>query len=228
MNYRDADLIDALAAEYVLGTLQSRARDRFEALLRDSPAVRAAVWHWESQLGALGSHLRPVEPPMAIWQAIARRIAPPRTISSLRGTRFWQGCSAFATAAALTFAVLLTSVPTEHADRVALFANTQQAPQWLVSIDSRSGRLTSRALNTAAVQADRDYELWMLPGAGAPPRSLGVLPANGHTLERDLPASMNQSLRATATLAISLEPTGGSPTGAPTGPVLFQAQLFEL
>lgn len=227
MNYHKADLVDALAAEYVLGTLQSRARDRFEALLRDMPAIRAAVWHWESQFGALGSHLRPVEPPLAIWQAIARRIAVP-VARPLRRSHFWQGWSALATAAALWLAVLLVSAQPQHADRVALFANAQQQPQWLVSVDSRSGRLTTRALNAAAAQADRDYELWVLPAAGSAPRSLGLLPADGHAVARSLPASMNRSLRTAAALAISLEPAGGSPTGAPTGPVLFQAQLFEL
>lgn len=229
MNYHQPALIDALAAEYVLGTLHGRARDRFEILLRDLPAVRAAVWRWENRFGALGTQLSPVTPPAAVWQAIARRIAPTANVISMPRARFWQAWSALATAAALVLALLLvSSTPATRTDHVALFADTQAQPQWLVSLDSHSGRLTVRALNVAAAQADRDYELWMLPEGGAAPRSLGLLPAAGRAVDRQLPAALNASLRNAAGLAISLEPAGGSPTGAPTGPVLFQAPLLQL
>ena len=35
-------------------------------------------------------------------------------------------------------------------------------------------------------------------------------------------------VRPSAALAVSLEPPGGSPTGKPTGPVLYQGRLLAL
>ena len=55
MNYRDPQLIDQLAGEYVLGTLTGAPRARFERLLRERADVRSAVWRWESYLGGLSS-----------------------------------------------------------------------------------------------------------------------------------------------------------------------------
>ena len=37
-----------------------------------------------------------------------------------------------------------------------------------------------------------------------------------------------QVLRRSRTLAVSLEPAGGSPTGQPTGPVLYQVRMVTL
>lgn len=36
-----------------------------------------------------------------------------------------------------------------------------------------------------------------------------------------------RTLEASSTLAVSLEPAGGSPTGSPTGPVLYTALLVR-
>jgi anti-sigma-K factor RskA len=69
------------------------------------------------------------------------------------------------------------------------------------------------------VQTDRVLELWAVPGSGAP-RSLGLISASGATV-----VSKAQQLKGAAALAVSLEPTGGSPTGAPTGPVLYVGKL---
>jgi anti-sigma-K factor RskA len=56
------------------------------------------------------------------------------------------------------------------------------------------------------------YELWLIEGDNAPV-SLGLI--EGPSVERPV-----GNMPAGAILAISLEPSGGSTTGAPTGPVL--------
>jgi anti-sigma-K factor RskA len=71
--------------------------------------------------------------------------------------------------------------------------------------------------------AGKSYELWGLPDGGAPV-SLGLLPASGE-VRRDLVAAQRVALAASTKVAVSLEPAGGSPTGAPTGPVLYVAEL---
>jgi anti-sigma-K factor RskA len=43
-----------------------------------------------------------------------------------------------------------------------------------------------------------------------------------------VPAALKDRLSATAALAVSLEPPGGSPTGLPTGPVIASGKLTKL
>jgi anti-sigma-K factor RskA len=69
------------------------------------------------------------------------------------------------------------------------------------------------------MEANRSLELWSLPPQGAP-RSLGLIAADKATV-----VQRGKVLDGTAAFAVSLEPAGGSPTGAPTGPVLYVGKL---
>ena len=82
----------------------------------------------------------------------------------------------------------------------------------------------TRTLAPVSLGSDRVLELWSVPPQGNP-RSLGLIAANGVTvLRRDqLPATLVKG--GTAALAVSVEPPGGSPTGVPTGPVVFAGKL---
>jgi anti-sigma-K factor RskA len=66
-------------------------------------------------------------------------------------------------------------------------------------------------------------ELWVIPSDGKP-RSLGTMP-NGKQMHMRLANALAQLLTQGATIAISVEPRGGSPTGAPTGPVVASGAL---
>ena len=90
---------------------------------------------------------------------------------------------------------------------------------WRIEIDRDRGRLGVVADRPYALTASQVHELWALPGAGRAPVSLGLLPQSGR-LERELTAAQRDAIAVAPQLAVSLEPAGGSPTGAPTGPVL--------
>ena len=66
--------------------------------------------------------------------------------------------------------------------------------------------------------------LWPRDGV---PRSLGVL-APAEATQIDLKAQVREHFADGAVLAISMEPEGGSPTGAPTGPVVATGKLLPL
>jgi anti-sigma-K factor RskA len=74
-----------------------------------------------------------------------------------------------------------------------------------------------RAVTAATPPRDRAFELWAIAPGATRPRSLGVIPPDGELKLFPLPSD----LRDGATLAISIEPIGGSPTQQPTGPVVF-------
>jgi len=79
--------------------------------------------------------------------------------------------------------------------------------------------MVTRPLVEVSLEAQRALELWAVPASGAP-RSLGLISATSATVLR-----RGRLLDGAAALAVSLEPTGGSPTGAPTGPILFVGKL---
>jgi anti-sigma-K factor RskA len=226
--------IEMLAAEYALGSLRGSARRRFERWIMESARVREEVWFWEQKLNPLSTEVPEVSPPASVWGAVEQRLWPevpgasrPRTSAS--NDWFWPGWSLVATAAVLVMAVMLLQ-PSPEPSGSQLSGAIVQAdtsdPLWLVSESGRNNLLKLRSVAASAAKAGKDYELWIVPGNGQP-LSLGVIPV-GDVYQVTLTDKARQALSQSRTLAISLEPAGGSPTGAPTGPILHVAQLYEL
>ena len=103
-------------------------------------------------------------------------------------------------------------------------AKTQQ-PVLLVSAGRDSNELVVRMIVDQTLAENQALELWALPPQGNP-RSLGLVNAAGRTSIR-LAASTGEALGAVPALAVSLEPRGGSPTGLPTGPVLYSGPFVR-
>ncbi len=231
MDYSRPDLADRLAAAYVIGTLRGAARRRFEALLPAHAGLRAAVRAWQDRLMPLTAALPPQRPSPQVWRRIEARIAAAPPAAALRWwarLAFWRGISALATVAAVSLAVLLASPPPVQPPIVVVMNATAPAPgapgavvpaSFVASISGDGRSVVTRPLTPVALQADRVLELWAAAGSAAP-RSLGLISASGATVVRraSLPPGTDH-------LAVSLEPPGGSPTGAPTGPVLFVGRL---
>lgn len=239
MRYTDPQLVQRLAAEYVLGTLSGRARRRFERLMTESYHVRSAVWHWERQLSPLAQATSSVQPRPRVWEQVLQRTGAAQTDHESIGVRWferlglWRGLSLVATAAAVVLAVLLARTPTEVVappaqQYVAVVNGAQSQPLWLVRADVQQGRLAIRSINATAPAPTNSYELWILPAGGAAPRSLGLLPTGTASVDAELPVELRQLLASAQGLAVSLEPAGGSPTGAPTGPVVYQAAILSI
>jgi anti-sigma-K factor RskA len=241
VNLFNGQLPDRLAAEYVLGTLTGAARRRFDTLLPAHPVLRAAVTDWEARLLPMALGAPAVDPSAKLWDAIESRLgwqgdgasAPAMAVRpatagapgsaskstvSPRKLRFWRAFSALASLVALLLAMLMRLAPAEAPMIVVLHATT--GTQTLVAGLSPDRReLSIQPLQRVALTQAQSLELWALPKAGAP-SSLGVISAEKLTAlsRRTLP-------KDTKALAVSLEPLGGSPTGAPTGPVLFVGDL---
>ena len=107
---------------------------------------------------------------------------------------------------------------------VAVLTSVGGEPFWLLSTGT-ADRLAVHPVQELA-PTPQAHELWLLPSDGAAPISLGVLDPQGDT-RRPLPADVAARLTPGAGLAVSLEPAGGSPTGAPTGPITYRGQLIE-
>jgi anti-sigma-K factor RskA len=71
------------------------------------------------------------------------------------------------------------------------------------------------------------WELWMLPGGSAAPVSLGLVSLDTVQVVK-LPPALAGKMAGAWGMAMSVEPAGGSPTGAPTGPVIFKGQCVKV
>jgi anti-sigma-K factor RskA len=217
------EIIDRLASEYVLGTLRGPARRRFERWRASAPPVDQRCRFWEERLMRLARDLTPVQPPSHVWMAIQRRlnVAAPRPL--LRRMR------SFALAASVVLVVGVAgllywhSLQTVRATVVATISAKSGQHVWELEVFGNLDRLVAHAANLPARPAGSDYELWALPKGGAPV-SLGVLPALG-TTSRTLTAIQKAALASSSQVAVSIEPRGGSPTGQPTGDIVFTAPL---
>jgi anti-sigma-K factor RskA len=115
--------------------------------------------------------------------------------------------------------------PPAHVPRlVAVLQQEPSSPAFLLTIDPAARTLTARRI-AAKAQAGHSYELWVL-GAQAKPRALGLVGDAEYT-QRRLPSDFNVDAMRRARYEISFEPTGGSKSGAPTGPILFTGTLVE-
>jgi anti-sigma-K factor RskA len=231
MDYARPERAEALAAQYAAGTLRGPARRRFESLLAGHPGLRASVGDWERRLMPLSVAIEPEAPPPRVWERIEQRLWPQERASRApwwQRLGLWRGASALATAAAVAMAVLVVR-PAVSPPPVIVVLQGQGGPGagnagFVASFAGDGRSLVTRPLLPVNVAQDRALELWALPPQGAP-RSLGLISSDAVTvLPRDrLPAAVLSP--GTAGLAVSLEPAGGSPTGAPTGPVLFSGRL---
>ncbi|MEY2843081.1 MAG: hypothetical protein RI920_1118 [Pseudomonadota bacterium] len=239
MDYARPELADRLAAEYVLGTLRGPARRRFQSLLPGHPSLRRATADWERRLGQLAEATPAVPPTPKVWLAIEQRLFGEATpagspVAAVRRwwqrLGVWQGAAGLASAAVVVLAVLLAQpvplAPAQPPVVVVMAAQDAAAgdgiqPAGFVASVGGDGRsLVLKPLNAhQQVAVNKALELWAVPAKGAP-RSLGLV--SDHQTTTVMRA---QLLSNTAAFAVSVEPPGGSPTGAPTGPVVSVGQL---
>ena len=108
---------------------------------------------------------------------------------------------------------------------VAVLQQEPMAPAFLLTVDTQNRTLVLRRVS-AAQETGRSYELWLISSRFSAPRSLGIV-GNGEFTQHALPANYDVDTLRTASYAVSLEPAGGSPSGVPTGPVLFTGKAVE-
>jgi anti-sigma-K factor RskA len=217
------EIIDRLAAEYALGTLRGAARRRFERWRASTPFADERCLFWEERLMYLAKDLKPVKPPAHVWTAISRRLN--FTNRSPVQRRFRSFALAASVVVMVGVAVLLywSGHPAIRATTVATISAKSGEHLWELEVFGNADRLVARVATLPARPPGSDYELWALP-TGAAPVSLGVLPATGAST-RQLTAMQRRALALSSQVAVSIEPLGGSPTGQPTGAVLYVGQL---
>lgn len=226
MNYNRADLLDRLASEYVLGTLHGAARRRFDRVLAESAAARAAVRAWEQRLASLASSVRPVEPPLRVWTATEARIASTAASGAARRglqrswwLNFWKPALGFAVGAALTVAVVQLmpgafvsldelaqheqALPQSY---VGLLLDREGLPTLLISSTRHGTRVTVKSLRTVTVPAGKVAQVWALPKDGAAfPIGVAIPIKPPGSTSFEMSATSERLLSSVTRLAVSFE-----------------------
>lgn len=220
---------DALAAEFVLGLLDASAEAEAQRRLASDPAFAREVESWRSRMAELDDTAEPVTPSAALWERIERDAAAPLPAPAREAGAsgwLWNSLAAWrAIGLVASTAVLVLALGLGFALREA-----QRTPTLIaVLVDGDragavvhvfgDGRAVLLPLTEMAVPADRALEVWTLPSKERGPVSIGLMEA-ARTLPltlRDLPAPGSGQL-----FEITLEPRTGSPTGRPTGPILYK------
>ena len=225
MQYSNLRLRENLAAEYVLGTMQGAARRRFERSLKGDPQLRQLVAHWQNRLAPLDELITPVQPPARVWRKIEERISTRARRRWLNDARFWRGATILSTACALLLAIFIVLQPPRSQERmVVVMSGEQGTPTMTVSWPMKprgTPKLRIRVVSHDPMKPGTSWELWMLPGGDRKPISIGLINTD-RTQELAVPAQLVAMINQAAGMAMSVEPAGGSPTGLPTGPILYK------
>ena len=224
MNYQTPALRRALAADYAIGLMAPAARRRFEQLLLDDAALRVELAHWQESLASLTETLPQVPVPERVWQGVTARIEP-QVLHVPEKRPFWNWLRVTAALCSIVVLVFLGSLYNRDDARYRATLLTADA-QPALKVQAHADYLQVEPLTLAAVDPGRSLELWAIPADGKP-ISLGVIPAGGKG-KVELNEAQKALIGKPIALAVSLEPKGGSPTGQPTGPVLYQGALAAL
>lgn len=228
---------EQLAAEYVVGVLTSEERAVAERRIAAEPTFAAEVVAWQERLMPLLAEIEPEPPPRVVWMRVAAQLgvsSAGRPSGAWNSLAVWRGVAGIASlAAAVAVAALVLTPPrvvveqvpvtaaTPAITSVALLKEEAGPTSFVVTLDKANDRLIVATVAGQA-QSDRSFELWVLP-EGQAPVSLGVL--NGRDALVLNTAQLLGEDGTTASLAITLEPLGGSPTAGPTGPVVASGAL---
>jgi anti-sigma-K factor RskA len=224
-----------LAAEFVLGLVHGEERETLKRRAADDHAFAAEVGFWESRLGALGDEIQPQTPPAHVWTRIQQElgtvpVGAPRTRERAglwNSLAFWRGLSLVTSSlAAAGIGAVLFLRPAPPPPMVAVLNTTDGRSGFMVSVDRGSGRVMLMPAVPGEAPPEHVHELWMI-GADGRARSLGTFASSG-PVAMSIPQGMMRDADESSAIAISVEPSGGSPTGAPTGPVVAQGNLRSI
>lgn len=228
---------DMMAAELALGVLDGPDRAAALRRLLAEPAFARDVDGWRERLAPLIDEVGAVTPSVALWPRIADRLDSGGESGLLkRSVTRWKATAAAASALA---ASLLGWVAVERGrppETVVVERPAAAGPMMVAQLaPADAGPMAIAAVMPDGAlkispgpmaEGGKSAELWVIP-AGGRPVSLGLVrPGEMNTLT--IRAELRPMLNGEATLAISIEPAGGSPTGQPTGPVVATGKMTSI
>ena len=231
---------ESLAIAYLTGQATEDEQRQYQSLLARDAEFRALVGELELWLAPLNTAAPEVAPPAGLLDDIMAGIdtQQPRKSASAPAAKkarqpavFWRplaiAASFIAVASTALHFVPEPAAPAPEAEKLALLAG-EEAPRVVVIVYDPGEQKVLATLSNMTLPEDGVWQLWLIRDGEAGPQSLGLFDqAVGEDGQIEL--ILDQALLpGTDTMAISLEPTGGSPEPTPPGPVLFTSKVMEL
>lgn len=222
----DPEELSTLAGEYVLGLLEPDDAREIERGLPGNEALARAVAFWQTRLAPLSRLAPETAPPPGLWDKISSELGSAPATYRLpvwwNKVEPWRWATAGLAVVAAALLLLVARPPLGSHYIAVLSAPNQHLPGFVVMGGQK--QVMARAIEGAAPPQGRAYELWAIYPNVARPQPLGVVPPNGILHVKNFPTE----ILGGASFAISIEPPEGSPTGQPTGPIVFIGQLRTL
>lgn len=219
--------LDALAAEYVLGLTPPEEQAEVRLRLSADPAFAAMVANWQERFTRLTDDIKPRRPPRKLKAAISRRMFGHGTRQQ-KGPSLWMwqaiSFAALGLAAYMSYTDLEVEPPVAPPVFLAAIQNADAGVDLIVVYDPLRRSVGVRQLRTSAPDG-RVLELWAI-APGSAPVSLGVL-SDAENTQFPLPEVLADQAAAFI-FAVSDEPEGGSPSGAPSGGMLASGPASRL
>lgn len=220
---------DLFAAEYVLGVLGAEERTAAARRIDSEIHFSRLIDRWEAHFSVIASAYPEVEPPTSVKTALDFRLfqTPRKSVAGKThiwsSLLFWRGLAA----TAVILLLLQTIIPrvlneTPQSNLVASLTTEGSDVRYVIVFDARNAEVGLSHLSGER-GTGHDFELWMIEDKN-PPVSMGIIPV-GATTRLRIPQQILDKISSGASLAISREPSGGSPTGQPTGPVVAVGEL---
>jgi anti-sigma-K factor RskA len=236
--YQVPEIIDHLASNYVLGTLSTKVKNRVEKLRLDfdHKDLNTRIQFWEKCMSPLNEKVPPLQPKLATWEKIQQELnfstkkTSKKIWYNLLSPKFYQ----WATVCSLLF-IALFSVNTFYKEPsigslsyVAVLADDKQQPQLVAATYGDSQTLLLDIVKLPVVASGEILELWVISKTDKQARSLGEIPLNVANVSRKLNDAQWRLIKDSDSLMISIEETGGSPIGEPTGQIISRGACIRL
>jgi anti-sigma-K factor RskA len=235
---------DDRAGLYVLGALNAEEMRAVQIAANRDPELAAEITVWEQRLAPLVALIDPLEPPASLWLQLEARLLritgspdqvaevysppPQRARPRRRGTpsraqEYWRGAALAAMALAAGLAIALVYKPAAQHQQVAMLLPAKPGEGgWLLTVKP-GGEIVADAQGALSRGLNQDYELWAGEDGSDRPVPLGLLSVTGRSTIK----TANLPTRHNFLLLVSLEQKGGSPSGIPTGPVVFSSAAIK-
>jgi anti-sigma-K factor RskA len=217
------DDLQALAGEYVLGTLDAEKRAALERQMQTDVLLSDAVAQWNARLLPLSQLAEPIAPPARLWTKIEASLGLQPTVSMWQrfwgNLALWRAVASASVVASVWMATLLLHLPPDTAPKflVVLVAPQDKAPGWVIqATDARAVNLIP--LGVFEVPKDKSLQFWTKADDWKGPVSLGLIKPGQQV---KVPLDALPDLKANQLFELTLEPANGSPLDRPTGPVQF-------
>lgn len=234
----DRSTNETLAGEYVLGLLTGEELQRARERLASDPEFGDEVARWQGRLAPLHVEGESIQPPTDVWDKLQAKLVPAPGDDNQMGIRrqllVWKSLAAGMTGIAASLALMLVFEPRstvapaapqaqQPASPMVAMLGSQGSMKVVASWNPSARQLVLAVPGKMATDPAHSNELWIIP-AGGKPKSLGTMP-DARQMHMQLADALATLLQQGATIAISIEPRGGSPTGTPTGPVVASGAL---